>query len=190
MKSGLTSYLCSCKWVKIVVSRSVRPSGAENVPELIGFSDGSLAAYACGVYVRWKLQKVPDVDPDRFAVKLICSKARVAPVRGITAPRSEMSGFLILTSLLKVVDNSMDPKPTRITIATDSQCTISAVEKSGGTLAPYFASRVSESMNNLAEIDENIIIDPVLHVPGSQNPADIPTHANTTPDEVREGSVW
>ena len=81
-------------------------------------------------------------------VRLVCGKARVTSVRGTTAPRSEMSGFLILTRLLKVVVNAMDVKPVQITIAVDSQCTISAIEKSGGLLAPYFASRVSEAMNN------------------------------------------
>ena len=69
----------------------------------------------------------------------------MTPIKGITAPRSEMSGFPILTRLLKVLVNGMSVKPRRITLATDSQCTISAIEKSGGTLAPYFASRVSES---------------------------------------------
>ena len=84
----------------------------------------------------------------------------------------------------------MEVKPSRITIAVDSQCTISAIDKSGGILAPYFAARVSESMTNLAEVSEEILVDPILHVPGLLNPADIPTRGNTTPDEVREGSTW
>ena len=175
---------------EIVIKRSVRPSGVEEVPELIGFADGSLSAYACAIYVRWTLLKTLDSDPDQFDVRLVCAKARVAPVKGITAPRSEISGFLILTRLLKVLVNAMEIKPSRITIAVDSQCTISAIEKSGGVLAPYFAARVSESMTNLAEVAEEILVDPVLHVPGPLNPADIPTRGNTTPDEVREGSTW
>ena len=139
---------------EIIIRRSVRPSGVEEVPELIGFGDGSISAYACAIYVRWKLLKTMDSDPDQFDVRLVCAKARVAPVKGITAPRSEISGFLILTRLLKVLVNAMEVKPSRITIAVDSQCTISAIEKSGGVLAPYFAARVSESMTNLAEVAE------------------------------------
>ena len=145
---------------EIIVHRSVRPSGVEEVPELIGFGDGSLSAYACAIYVRWKLLKTLESDPDQFDVRLVCAKARVAPVKGITAPRSEISGFLILTRLLKVLVNAMEVKPSRITIAVDSQCTISALEKSGGILAPYFAARVSESMTNLAEVAEDIPVDP------------------------------
>ena len=45
-------------------------------------------------------------------------------------------------------------------------------------------------MGNLAELAEDIEIDPVQHVPGTQNPPDIPTRATTTPYEVREGGVW
>ena len=95
-----------------------------------------------------------------------------------------------MTRLLKVVLNSMDTKPSDVTIAVDSQCTISATEKSGGLLAPYFASRISEAMSNLSEIVDETFVHPIQHVPGGQNPADIPTRDTTTPDEVREDSVW
>ena len=84
----------------------------------------------------------------------------------------------------------MDTKPSDVTIAIDSQCTISATEKSGGLLAPYFASRISEAMSNLSEIADETFVHPIQHVPGGQNPADIPTRDTTTPDEVREDSVW
>ena len=188
------------KWVKVlsmfirmgdvIISRAVHPPGVVNPPELIAFGDGSLLAYTCAIYIRWKKAKVMDTDPDRFAVKLVCAKARVTPARGTTAPRSEMCGFLILTRLLKVVVNAMEVKPAEITLAVDSQCTISALQKSGGTLAPYFASRVSESLENLSELTEETIVNPVQHVPGQLNPADIPTRDATTPDEVSDNSVW
>ena len=102
-----------------------------------------------------------DHEPDRFYVRLVCGKARVTPLKGTTAPRSEISGFLILTRLLKVVLNSMDVKPSRVLLAVDSQCTISALEKTGGLLAPYFASRVSEATSNLAEIAEETDVEPM-----------------------------
>ena len=160
---------------EIVIDRVVRPSGAEDVPEIIGFADGSLSPYGCAFYVRWKLLE---------------KKSRVTPVRGITAPRSEVSGFLILSRLLKVVINAMEVKPSRVAVAVNSQCTISAVEKSGGLLAPYFVSRISEAMENLSEVAEDAIVNPIKHVPGKSNPADIPTRATTTPEEVRQGSIW
>ena len=117
-----------------------------------------------------------------FFVSLVCGKARVTPVKGITAPRSEVSGFLILTRLLKVVVNAMEEKPESVTLAGDSQCTISATEKTGGTLAPYFESRIAEAMSNIEEVSEYTRIEQIQHVPGSLNPADLPTRARTTPD--------
>ena len=174
----------------ITIDRAVRPPGVEDVPDIIGFADGSLMAYACAVYVRWIKTKILPSDPDRYVVRLICAKARVTSLKGTTAPRSELSGFLILSRLLKVVINSMDVKPREITIAVDSQCTVSALEKSGGLLAPYFASRVSESLANIAELADEIMVNPVQHVPGPLNPADIPTRNTTKPDEVMEGSIW
>jgi len=175
---------------EIELSRSVRPEGVEDEPELIGFADGSLLAYACCIYIRWRRCKTSQEEPTRYVVQLVCAKVRVTSVRGTTAPRSELSGFLILTRLLKVVVAAMDTKPSQITTAVDSQCTISALDKSGGVLAPYFASRVSEAMANLAELAEETIVHPVQHVPGLLNPADIPTRDKTTVEEVKMGSIW
>ena len=164
---------------EIMFDRAVKPEGTVGAPELIGFADGSLDAYACVVYVRWLLKKTNVEDPDRFYVHLVCGKARVTPVKGTTVPRSELSRFLILKRLLKVVVNSMDEKPYQITTALDSQCTISAFERSGGSLATYFASRVSEASSNLADLGEHSVVQPIMYVPGDLNPADLPTKANT-----------
>lgn len=106
-------------------------------------------------------------------------KARVTAAWGTTAPRSEVCGYLLLTRLLKVVMYAMDVKPTQVTLATDSQCTISTVEKSVGLLVPYFASRISEAATNLSEVAENTIVNVIMHVPGPLNPADIPTPHQT-----------
>ena len=40
------------------------------------------------------------------------------------------------------------------------------------------------------ELSDETVVEPVQHVPGPLNPADIPTRACTTPDEVRESSIW
>ena len=131
-----------------------------------------------------------DHEPDRFYVRLVYGKAHVTPLKGTTAPRSEISGFLLLTRLLKVVLNSMDVKPSRVFLAVNSQCAISALEKTVGLLAPYFASCVSDATSNLAEIAEESDVEPIHHMPGPLNPADIPTRDSTLPEDVSEGSVW
>ena len=110
--------------------------------------------------------------------------------KGTTAPRSEVSGFLTLTSLLKVFVSAMDHKPTNVMLAVDSQCAISALEKSGGLLAPYFDSCISEATSNFSERAEETDVGPVQHVPGLLNPADIPTRPNTRPEEIMNNSIW
>ena len=78
-------------------------------------------------------------EPDRYVVQLVCAKMRVTSVRGTTASRSE----------LKVVAAAMNTKPSQVV-------TVSALNKSGGLLAPYFASMVSEAMANLSELAEEV----------------------------------
>ena len=80
----------------IILDRAVKPEGTAGAPDLIGFADGSLEAYACAVYIRWPLVKSEPADPDQFFVRLVCGKARVTPVKGMTVPRSELLGFLIV----------------------------------------------------------------------------------------------
>ena len=70
-------------------------------------------------------------------------------MRGTTASRLELCGFLILTRLLKVVAAAMNTKPSQVV-------TVSARNKSGGLWAPYFASIVSEAMANLSELAEEV----------------------------------
>ena len=45
-------------------------------------------------------------------------------------------------------------------------------------------------MSNLAEVSEETTIEPLQHVAGPLNSADILTRCSTTPDDVREGSTW
>ena len=92
----------------IVLDRAVKPENAVGLPVLVGFADGSLDAYACAVYIRWRLKNNAPEDPERFHARLVCGKAHVTPVKGTTVPRSELSGYLILTRLLKVVLDAMD----------------------------------------------------------------------------------
>ena len=129
-----------------MLDRAVKSENTDGLPELIGFADGSLDAYGCAIYIRWRMKNYAPEDPERYHVRLVCGKSRVTPVKGTTVPRSELSGYLILTRLLTVVINAMDEKPSLVITAVDSECTISAFEKSGGVLAPYFASQISEAL--------------------------------------------
>ena len=57
-------------------------------------------------------------------------------------------------------------------------------------MTPYFASRVSEASTNLSDLAAVTIVQPVMHVPGDQNPADIPTRDHSKREDVVQESIW
>ena len=129
---------------------------------------------------------------EKYAVYLFASKAIVTLLRGST-PRSELSGLLIASRLLLEVVKAMSEKPKNIYVIGDSQCTISALEKSGDSLGPYFCNRVSETCQNLAEVRsvaEGVDIAPVTHISGKLNPADLATRETGAYADLKEDSEW
>ena len=76
--------------------------------------------------------------------RLLLGKCRVAPLLGMTIPRGELQSLVILNRLLLVVMEALSYRVQSISTFTDSLCSMGALEKSGGTLRPYFANRVSE----------------------------------------------
>merc|ERR1712082_363208 len=129
-------------------------------------------------------------DAPEYQVRLLTGKARVTPLKGSTSLRSELSGLLILSRLLKTVVEALWEKASSVTLAGDSQCTIAALEKSGGLLAPYFANRVSEIVRNLKEVSETVEVGDILHLAGPLNPADLPTQETCTASDLSPDSVW
>ena len=82
------------------------------------------------------------------------------------------------------------PESSRVTIAGDSQCSIAAMDKSGGLMAPYFTNHVSEIAQNLKEVAETVPVDPVYHLPGPLNPADLPTRGTATVADLTLDGTW
>ena len=70
-------------------SRCVRPPGQVTSYWLVIFFDGSDQAYAATVYCRW------ETEDGKVHVRLLCSKARIVPLAGLSTPRSELCGAVI-----------------------------------------------------------------------------------------------
>ena len=88
----------------------------------MAFSDGSSVAYAAAVYVIYQ------TSDDSYEARLLLSKARVAPLNGMTVPRTEMNGLVIAIKLIDLSLTSMRELPSSLTFCLDSECTISAVD--------------------------------------------------------------
>ncbi|XP_060861005.1 uncharacterized protein LOC132938271 [Metopolophium dirhodum] len=76
------------------IARKCKPCVSEQI-ELHGFCDASQEAYGACIYVRTK-----GIDEDgQVYSRLLCSKSRVAPLKGSTIPRLELCGALVLAQL-------------------------------------------------------------------------------------------
>ena len=80
-------------------------------------------------------------DDNSYEARLLLSKARVAPLNGMTVPRTEMNGLVIATKLIDLSLASMRELPSSVTFCLDSECTISAVDSENSLLKPYLANR-------------------------------------------------
>ena len=137
------------------------------------------------------------------------AKARVTPVSCITTPKSELNGLVVLARLMSTTMKCMPEKAKRITIIGDSECTISALDSTTASLAPYFANRICEVEDafkswgslllEMSAKDECLqdafeegetMIDSVYHTPGSINPADLPTRDQVKVEDIMIGSLW
>ena len=120
--------------------RFVKPEGEIQDFWLVVFFDGSSQAYASVIYCRWKMQD------GRIVVRLLCSKARVTPLMGISTPRSELSGAVVAMRLLRTVVEALELSelPTKVLIGGDSETVLAAREKACGDLGEYFGNRVGE----------------------------------------------
>ena len=122
---------------------------------------------------------------------LLLSKSRVSPIHGTTVPRAELQGLTVLSRLMVTVAKSLPDKPEKAILIGDSECSIAALEKTGGILGPYFGNRVAKIHENLAQLREHVDeVEPVWHIPGPLNPADLATRGHAHPADVGPGTVW
>ena len=184
--------------------RSLMKPGVVGRPELCCFWDGSDVAFAGCVYTRWMM------EDGSWHTTLVTAKTRVTPQAGCTTPRSELSGLVVLARLTNKVVEALDVPPARITFMGDSTCTISACQVNCSSLKPFFSNRVMEvlslmsswgpksnvpaneelSRDQLEDMEAEVMVDEIQHIPGNINIADKPTRGNVEWDELGAGSDW
>ena len=158
---------------------------------LIVFFDGSDVAYATVVYCRWVM------EDGRVVVRLLCCKARVAPLQRLSTPRVELNGAVIAVRLAWTVVQALEFEelPSKVLIGGDSETVLAAREKSAGALGEYFGNRVGECWDLQGKISTLV---PVglsgdgewYHMPSKYNAADRPTRLDSKPADIVIGSEW
>jgi hypothetical protein len=179
--------------------------------QLHGFSDASEKAYAAAVYLRLTYKD------GRRRVSLLTSKTRVAPtgkkiktatdketaptpasetapvpvpVPGtVTLVRLELLGALILSRLVRYVNETIEPSLKKLQKAqgqvvcwTDSTATLAWVRQPEKEWPTFIRNRV-------VEIDKNVTSTVWRHVPGVLNPADHPSRGLTA-QELASCKEW
>ena len=105
----------------------------------------------------------------------------------MTVPRTEMNGLVLGVKMGDVALCSMRDKPKTVTICSDSECMIAAVDSENGSLKPYLANRKAVIIGKMQEWKQKfpgIEVEEIQHVPGSLNPADLPTRATCSVKDV------
>ncbi|XP_023953674.2 uncharacterized protein LOC112057425 [Bicyclus anynana] len=128
--------------------------------ELHIFTDASQVAYGACVYVR-------TVNKDNTVCnRLLCAKAKVAPVKPLTIPRLELSGAVIGARLYKKVSESLHCKFNNVVFWTDSTIVLGWLRMAPSALKTFVQNRVVEILELTGEL-------PWRHISGKDNPADL-----------------
>jgi hypothetical protein len=106
--------------------------------ELHGFSDASIEAYGCCVYLRSE-----DVNGN-VEVALICAKSKVAPMKQQSLARLELCGALLLAKLSHRVKKILETPIDQVHLWCDSTIVLHWISMVSSTLQTYVGNRVAE----------------------------------------------
>lgn len=149
----------------------IKFSSASSQKEIHIFTDASTVAYAAVAY--WRI-----VVGDKVHIAFIAGKCRCVPPIAPSVPRLELQSALLGTRLMRTVQEAHTIHPTRVVLWSDSKTTISWI-KGGSTPDKYIGARVYDILTETKA-------EQWRWIPGTENPADIPTRA----DDRRGNDLW
>jgi hypothetical protein len=140
------------------------------------FVDASHDVYSCVCYIR-VTQREGDID-----VQLICSKARVTPLKAETVPRLELMACLLGARLAASVVHGLEIQESEVFYWTDSMTCLSWINKPSKCYKAYVANRTGEIQTRTKSSQW-------YHCPTKQNPADVPTRKISV-NELIDCKLW
>ncbi|XP_053964104.1 uncharacterized protein LOC128867038 [Anastrepha ludens] len=135
------------------------------------FADASTRAYGATIYV---------VSNSTSA--LLCAKSRVAPTKGVSLPRLELSAAVLLAELLEFVCKKIHHNPRNVHCWTDSMITLAWIKGDPSKWTTFVSNRVTKIQLLTQHYHWH-------HVPSELNPADILSRG-TKADKFIENSLW
>lgn len=161
---------------QIRISRNFNPQNSKQSFTLHGFGDASEKAYDASIYCVYESKQ-----GERKSY-LVCSKAKVAPLKTISLSKLELCAALILARLLAAVIKAMKHPIKDVHLWSDSTIVLCWLDTLPHKLKSYYANRVIEIHELVPEAKWH-------HVPSTQNPADILSRGSTV-NQLKSSSLW
>ncbi|XP_066583786.1 uncharacterized protein [Prorops nasuta] len=144
--------------------------------QIHGFCDASQFGYGACIYIR-------SIDnKGHIQSHLLCGKSRVIPVKGMTIPRAELSGALVLARLVNDIRTTLILQIDQIFLWCDSTITLHWINTSPNLLKIFVSNRVRE----IRELTTNCIW---RHINTKNNPADALSRGQL-PDAFLQNQMW
>ncbi|XP_018377833.1 PREDICTED: uncharacterized protein LOC108770661 [Trachymyrmex cornetzi] len=142
-----------------------------------GFCDASENAYGACIYIQWKGD-----TSDEISVGLLCSKAKVAPLKKQSIPRLELCSALLLSKLIVNVKQAIQVKVVETHAWCDSMVVLYWIRGDASRWKSFVSNRVTKIVDNLPAANWR-------HVKSSENPADLLSRG-ATPVKIRDNRLW
>ena len=136
---------------------------------------GNNVAYACVVFMRI------EYEDGSISCPLVMSKARVAPLSGLTVPRLELLACLLLSKIVLFLRPHF--QNMNVIAWTDSQTALHWISGENKIWPIFVQNRVLEIRSNLSGVERK-------HVPSHQNPADLPSRGASSSTSLLSNDNW
>ena len=145
---------------------------------LQGFCDASQRAYAAVLYLRVETEVAVHTH-------LLCSKTRIAPVKGVTIPRLELLSALLLARLVSTARSALEPDIhlDKLICFTDSKVALYWIVGEDKEWKQFIQNRVTEIRSLVPAANWR-------HCPGIRNPADIPSRGVSAAELQDRMDLW
>lgn len=134
--------------------------------QLHTFCDASQKAYGAVIYVRTQ------IDDNKFDIRLLTSKSRVADLQSVTIPRMELTAAKLGAKLTTQVAATLEAEGLELYFWTDSTIVLHWLRKIPSDLKVFVGNRVSEIQSLTRRRSWR-------HVESKQNPADLISRSET-----------
>ena len=145
--------------------------------QLCGYCDASLTAYAAVVHLGI-------LTIEGYYLRFLVANTRVVPLKKQSIPRLKLLSALLLLRLMEAMKSSLT---LELVISsyycfTDSRVALVWIQNADKSWKPFVQNRFSEIRSLLP-------VESCKHIPGIENPVDLPARG-TTPIELVANKLW